>query len=450
MDFTLRKRKNILYTIQNPFQQFINTEATGGILLIFFTVFALIWANSGWAGTYHSLWQQKLTIGLGEFALSKTLGQWINDGLMAIFFFVVGLEIKREIVAGELSSIRQATLPFAAAIGGMLIPAGLFILLLGRNPGIEGWGIPMATDIAFSLGILSLLGKRVPLSLKIFLTAFAIVDDLGAVMVIALFYSSGIVWSSLLIALGLIVVLIIFNITGVRRIPLYMIVGFVIWYLFLTSGIHPTLAAVIVAMTIPVHRKVKAHVFVRKMQSNLDDFCKDDCRDGVVLTKKQLVALDNMEWLAYRVQSPVQELEHSLHGFVTFIVMPIFALANAGVDLTPGDFSIVNPLTSSIALSLVFGKVLGVVLGVFIVVRLGMGRMPGNTRWPHMIGVGLLGGVGFTMSLFISNLAYSDALMLNEAKIGILIGSLVAGIAGYLILRNTLSESDGIESLETG
>jgi len=440
MNFTLRKRKNVLDTIQNPFQQFINTEASGGILLIVFTVFALIWANSAWADVYQSLWQKKLTIGVGDFVLSKTLGHWINDGLMAIFFFVVGLEIKREIVAGELSSIQQATLPIAAALGGMLIPAGLFVLLMGRNPGIEGWGIPMATDIAFSLGILSLLGKRVPLSLKIFLTAFAIVDDLGAVMVIALFYSSGIVWSSLLIALGLIAVLVIFNITGVRRIPLYMIVGFVIWYLFLTSGIHPTLAAVIVAMTIPVNRKVKANVFVRMMRSNLDDFCKDNCQDGVVLTKKQLVALDNMEWLAYRVQSPVQELEHSLHGFVTFIVMPIFALANAGVDLSPGDFSIVNPLTSNIALSLVFGKVIGVVLGVWIVVKLGIGFIPTGTRWSHLIGLGFLGGVGFTMSLFISNLAYSEALMLNEAKIGILIGSLIAGIAGYIILHFTLGE----------
>lgn len=435
----LKRKKGVFEAIQDPFQQFFKTEASGGIILIVFTVIALIWANSPWADIYYSLWSKKLTIGFGTFQLSETLGHWINDGLMAIFFFVVGLEIKREIVSGELSSVKQASLPISAAIGGMIVPALLFVFLIGDGEGREGWGIPMATDIAFSLGILSLLGKRVPLSLKVFLTAFAIVDDLGAVMVVAIFYSSGIVWSALLVAGVLILILILINYFNVNFIPLYIVTGIVIWYFFLVSGVHPTLAAVILAFTIPVNRKVRGDVFVRFMKYNLDKF-GSECSGNINLTRNQLVAIDKMEWLTSKVQSPVQSLEHSLHGFVAFAVMPIFALANAGIDLTPGDSGFFSPLTNSISVSLVFGKLIGIILAVWIAVKLGFGSLQKGVRWIHFIGIALLGGVGFTMSLFISNLAYADAGILNQAKIGILIGSLVAGLAGYFILRFSLPE----------
>lgn len=442
----LKRKKGVFEAIQDPFQQFFKTEASGGILLIVFTLIALIWANSGWADIYTSFWSKKLSIGFGTFQISETLGHWINDGLMAIFFFVVGLEIKREIVSGELSSIKQASLPISAAIGGMIVPALLFVLLIGDGGGKEGWGIPMATDIAFSLGILTLLGKRVPLSLKIFLTAFAIVDDLGAVMVIAIFYSSGIAWNALFVAGVLIIILVLLNYFNVNSIPLYIVLGIVIWYFFLVSGVHPTLAAVILAFTIPQNRMVRGDVFVRYMKYNLDKF-GSECSGDLNLTKNQLVAIDKMEWLTSKVQSPVQSLEHSMHGFVAFVVMPIFALANAGIDLTPDESGFFNPLTNSISISLVFGKLLGIILAVWIAVKLGFGSLQKGVRWIHLVGVALLGGIGFTMSLFISNLAYSDVGILNQAKLGILIGSLVAGLTGYLILKFTLPEEVAEEEM---
>ncbi len=434
-----KREKSVFETIKDPFQRFFRTEASSGILLIVFTLIALVWANSPWGNIYTSLWAKKLTIGFGEFNISETLGHWINDGLMAIFFFVVGLEIKREIVAGELSSLKQASLPIAAAIGGMLVPALIFVFLVGDGNGSEGWGVPMATDIAFSLGILSLLGKRVPLSLKIFLTAFAIVDDLGAVLIIAIFYNSGIVLNALFIAGALVFVLLLLNYFRLNAISLYILIGFILWYFFLVSGVHPTLAGVILAFLIPQHRKVMGDEFVLYMRENLDEF-KKDCNGAIYLSNKQMVAIDKMEMLTKKVQSPVQELEHSLHGFVSYFVMPVFALANAGIILTSGDTGILNSLSYSILLALVLGNLIGISLASWIVIKTGLASLPKNVKWINLIGIAMLGGMGFTMSLFISNLAFSDPELLNQAKIGILIGSLIAGVSGYLILRFTLSK----------
>lgn len=432
---------NIFENILNPFRNFLRVEASGGILLLFFTVVALVWANSIWGNYYNEFLNYHLTIGIGDFELSKSLLHWINDGLMAIFFFVVGLEIKRELVAGELSSFKQASLPIAAAIGGMLVPALLFILVNTNNASEIGWGIPMATDIAFSLGVLSLLGKRVPISLKVFLVAFAIVDDIGAVMVIAIFYSGDIQWTYLLVGLGLFLLLVFFNRIDLRYIPVYMIIGWLIWFLFLKSGIHPTIAGVLIAFTIPMNRKIDVGTFRKSMDENLNVFCPGDCSDKITLTREQLFSIDNMKDELIKVQSPVQSLEHTLHRFVTFVVMPLFALTNAGVVFHASGISdVFGELSGTIELSLIIGKVIGISLFTWISVKIGIGVLPPNIRWIHIIGLGFLGGMGFTMSLFISNLAFSGPMLLDPAKIGILMGSLIAGILGYIVLNATLKK----------
>jgi Na+:H+ antiporter, NhaA family len=436
---------NILDNILEPFQRFFRIEASGGIVLLIFTIIALIWANSEWGDVYKKLWHYEFTIGIiGKFSISKDILHWINDGLMVIFFFVVGLEIKRELVAGELSSIKKASFPIAAAIGGMVVPAIVYIVV-NTNPNTEvGWGIPMATDIAFSLGILSLLGKRVPIALKVFLVAFAIVDDLGAILIIALFYSEQILWSYLFIGLGLIIVLVVFNRMQIKTIHPYMLIGWVIWYLFLKSGIHPTIAGVLIAFTIPVQRNIRLGEFSERMQYNLDTFCTfPNQKNKITLTYKQLAAIDNMEAEIFNVQSPVQRLEHNLHKFVTYIVMPLFALTNAGVVLRSASLSnVFTDLSGVIELSLVFGKMIGIFLFSWIAVKIGLAALPDKVKWTHIISLGFLGGMGFTMSLFISNLAFSSEALLNPAKIGILTGSLIAGVIGYLSLYFTLRKTD--------
>ncbi|MBN1950646.1 MAG: Na+/H+ antiporter NhaA [Bacteroidales bacterium] len=436
-----RVNAGVLDTIFSPFDRFLKIEASGGILLLVSTGLAIFWANSHWADSYHHFWENMLSIEVGSFLLTMNFHHWINDGLMAIFFFFVGLEIKRELVAGELSSLKQASLPIAAAIGGMLIPALIYISV-NENPAADsGWGIPMATDIAFSLGVLSLLGKKVPTSLKVFLVALAIVDDLGAVLVIALFYTGDIQGTFLLTGLALFLFLLAFNFGGIRYIPAYMIVGWVIWYLFYRSGIHPTIAGVLIAFAIPVKRKIAMHTFKKRMDKNLEVFCIDGSNEKITLSGNQLIALDNMEEEIYHVQSPVQNLEHTLHHFVTFFIMPIFALANAGVELgnvSPGG--LLTGLSGNIELSLILGKVLGILLFTWLAVRLGIGSLPGIITWKHILGLGFLGGMGFTMSLFISNLAFVNEGMLVQAKIGILMGSLLAGILGYVLLWFSLRE----------
>ena len=410
---------------------------------MFFTVVALVWANSAYGHYYHELWENYLTIGIGKFKLTDTILHWVNDGLMAIFFFVVGLEIKRELVAGELSSVKQASLPIAAAIGGMIFPAFIYIIVNTNNASEGGWGIPMATDIAFSLGVLSLLGKRVPISLKVFLVAFAIVDDIGAVMVIALFYSGDIQWTYLLVGLGFFVLLVVFNRFNVRYIPAYMIVGWIIWFMFKNSGIHPTIAGVMIAFTIPMNPRTRFATFKQRMLTNLNVFESAEDGEWKTLTKQQLQAIDNIEEDIKHVQSPVQSLEHTLHHFVTFVVMPLFALTNAGVVFkASGIDDFFSDLSGTIELSLILGKVVGVFLFTWLSVKIGFGVLPAKVKWVHILGLGFLGGMGFTMSLFISNLAFSGPLLLNPAKIGILTGSLIAGILGYIVLNITLKKDD--------
>lgn len=435
------RKKNVIGVLLDPFQRFLRVESAGGIVLMFFTLLALVWANSPYGHLYHKLWESQLSLSLGHFTLSKPIHHWINDGLMAIFFFVVGLEIKREMIAGELSSLKQASLPIAAAIGGMIMPALIYLLLNTDHLTEGGWGIPMATDIAFSLGVLSLLGKRVPLNLKVFLVAFAIVDDLGAVIVIALFYSGTIYWSYLLIALGLFILLVIMNLLQIRAISAYMIVGWVIWFLFMKSGIHPTIAGVLIAFCIPLNRKIDAGTFKKRMERNMQVFATTDKGGKLMLTKPQLMAIDNMEDELFRVQSPVQSLEHTLHYFVTFFVMPLFALANAGVELDAVNLGdIFHGTGRTIIVSMIVGKAAGIFLFTWLSVKTGIGELPKNSGWFNILGISLLGGMGFTMSLFISALAFEDSGLLNPAKIGILAGSMIAGIIGYFVLSLTLKQ----------
>lgn len=436
---SIKTTKRPIDYILSPFQEFFEQEAASGILLILATIVALIWANSPWSAAYNSLWHTNLTFSFGDFAISKDILHWINDGLMAVFFFVVGLEIKREVLVGELSSPRQAILPIVAAIGGMALPAGLYMLFNLGKPAQAGWGIPMATDIAFALGVLSLLGKRVPLSLKIFLTAVAIVDDLGAVLVIAVFYTSEIAWISFLIGLLFLVVLIVINRLGVRSPLVYALLGIGMWIAFLKSGVHATIAGVLLAMTIPVRTRINTEEFITHVSYFLDDFRKHGKPGESVLTNKhQRAAIMSIEVAAEHAQTPLQRLEHLLHPWVSYFIMPVFAFANAGVTITGNIFSILlQPVSLGIMVGLVFGKQIGVFLAGFLAVKLKWADLPSGMNWIRLYGLSWLAGIGFTMSLFIAGLAFGNSELLSSAKTGILFASLVAGIIGAVILSRS-------------
>lgn len=423
--------------ILSPFQEFFQQEASSGILLIIATIIALVWANSPWAESYATLWHTNVTVSFGNFGISKDLLHWINDGLMAVFFFVVGLEIKREVLVGELASPRKAVLPIVAAIGGMVIPAGFFLLLNPHEPGQIGWGIPMATDIAFALGILSLLGNRVPLSLKVFLTAVAIVDDLGAVFVIALFYTSKIVWVSLLIGGIILILLIIMNKLGVRNLIVYAILGIGLWAAFLKSGVHATIAGVLLAMTIPVRTRINTEEFLSHAGFFLDEFrAHGKASESVLTNRDQRAAIQAIEVAAEHAQTPLQRLEHILHPWVGYFIMPIFALTNAGIVIK-GDFllAFAQPVTLGIMAGLIFGKQIGIFIASYIAVKLGWSDLPTGMTWTRLYGLAWLAGIGFTMSLFIASLAFRESDFLGMAKAGILVASLIAGTVGAIILN---------------
>ena len=434
-------RKEPIERILSPFQEFLQRSTTGGVLLLVCTAVALIWANSPWADAYGRLWETRLSLGLGGYELlSKSLLHWINDGLMAVFFFVVGLEIKREILVGELSRPRQATLPIAAAIGGMVVPAVVYVginLLDPNQTAMRGWGVPMATDIAFSLGVLALLGDRVPASSKIFLASFAIVDDIGATLVIAIFYTENI--SVIALALGMVVfaLMLVANRLGIRRPLAYAILGFLLWLAFLKSGVHPTIAGVMGAMAIPARTRVDAASFLVNGRRFLHEFESKGLTGSHVLTNiEQRGALQAMEKTCELAQSPLQRLEHSYHSWVAFLIMPIFALANAGVTLSAeAGAAMLSPVAIGIFAGLVLGKQVGITFFAWLGVRLGLASLPTGLNWRHVYAIAWLGGIGFTMSLFITGLAFRDPGTLISAKIGILTASMVAGFGGWLILR---------------
>ncbi len=320
--------------IVRPFQDFAHKQSSSGIILVFVTVVALVWANSPWSDSYAALWDSRLTVGVGDFTLSKDLTHWINDGLMAVFFLVVGLEIKREVLVGELSSIRSAALPVAAALGGAVVPALIYIAINAGTEGAAGWGIPMATDIAFALGVLALLGERAPVGLKVFLTALAIVDDIVAVLVIAVFYTSDISWGALAIGGLFLGALVVANLIGVGKTLVYALLGVGLWLAFLLSGVHATIAGVVLAMTVPASSFINPGAFLERSRYILDRFEKAGEKGEHVLTNEERqAALHALNHATYELEPPLHELEHALHPWVVFAIMPLFALANAGVPL---------------------------------------------------------------------------------------------------------------------
>ena len=423
----------MIQKIITPFQKFVKIESFSGILLLFATILALVWANSPFAQLYQSLWEYKLGFTSEGFTLSKPLILWVNDGLMAIFFFLIGLEIKRELLIGELNSVKKAAFPFFGALGGMIVPVALFLFLNTNPETAQGWGIPMATDIAFSLAILNVLGKRVPIALKVFLTAFAIIDDLGAVIAIAVFYSSGIYWSLLLYALGLLTLLFLMSYLKLYSKYIFFIVGVVVWVLFLKSGIHPTIAGVLMAFTIPISQRVDVKDYTKNISGILEGLKLSKTKTVPILSHKQIEHLDDLEDWTERVQSPLQHLEHRLHNWVAYLVIPVFALANAGITIST-DVQLDTSLILHIVIGLFVGKGVGVSLFAILGKKLKLVDFPEGVNYRNIVGVALLAGVGFTMSIFISNLAFTDPAFGDSAKVGILVGSLISGVTGYSFL----------------
>lgn len=410
--------------ISRPFLRFLNIEASSGIVLLFCTAIALIFANSPWSKIYHSIWEIPITVGMGEFLYKESLKHLINDGLMSVFFFVVGLEIKREMVSGELRKLRAALLPIMAALGGMIVPALLYALILNNQPGIKGWGIPMATDIAFVVGFLALLGKRIPKALKIFLLSLAIADDIGAVTIIALFYSTDISFLALGIgALGFIAIALL-NRLGVRQILLYCALSFFIWVAFLFSGVHPTVAFVLLSLITPANPWVGDATFLAALKSWFEQKHDKGQKNG-------FNEMNGLIGLAKERVSPLERLEAVLHPWVAFFIMPVFALANAGVTLSADAFN--SRVFLGVVTGLFVGKVTGILLACWFAVRFLKCHLPVGTNWIVMIGSGFLAGIGFTMSIFIASLAL-EGNQLNEGIAGTLIGSSLSALVGTSIL----------------
>lgn len=425
--------------VLSPFRGFLQHRLAGAALLMIATAAAVTLANSPLQETYHHLLESRVELDAGLLDLNYTIHHWINDGLMSIFFFLVGLEIKRELLIGELSTLRKATLPAIAALGGMVVPAGVYAVFNYSLETSGGWGIPMATDIAFALGVLALLGDRVPLGVKVFLTALAIVDDIGAVLVIAVFYTNDINFAALLIGFSFLGGAVLFNYLDVRHPLAYLIMGFCVWVCFLKSGIHATIAAILMAFIIPATTRINGADLMRRVElitARLHAIGLP--ADTHLNTDDQQHALFALHETIEHAQAPLQRIEHDLHGPVTFLVLPVFALANAGVTLQ-GDVlaQITSPLALGVIFGLVIGKQLGITLATWLAVQMRVADLPQGVLWRQIHGANILAGIGFTMSLFVATLAFDNPVHIAEAKIGILAGSLLSGIAGYFFLTST-------------
>jgi NhaA family Na+:H+ antiporter len=424
------QRKKRSAGISESFKDFFHSSASGGIVLLVFTAAALLWANSPWSEQYFALWEEHFSIGIGSAVLSKTLLHWINDGLMVIFFFFVGLEIKREILVGELSSLKKAMLPILAAIGGMIGPALIYLFF---NPAgsdtARGWGIPMATDIAFALGILALLGDKVPPGLKIFLAALAIADDMGAVLVIAFFYTSELSLTMLVFGGGFFLLLLTANRFNLRSTAVYTILGIGLWFCFLKSGIHATIAGVLLAMTIPVSKKIHTDQFIDETSAAMHELKRSTD------PKSSSELIHTIASLSEEVQSPLHRFEHALHPFVSFLIMPVFAMANAGVKI---EGNIIDALLSPVGLGVAFGLIVGKQIGIFsfvwIAVKTKIAALPENVSWGMIYGTTWLCAIGFTMALFIASLAFKTEEPLIISKIAILFASALSAATGLFIL----------------
>jgi NhaA family Na+:H+ antiporter len=407
-----------------PIEAFLQSEAKGGFILFGFAVLAFALANSPWSGGYFALKDSLLTLSLGQWKLAKPLVLWINDLLMVFFFLLVGLEIKRELVQGELKNPRAAALTIAAALGGIIAPALIYLLFNAGSPGARGWGVPMATDIAFAVGVLSLLGKRVPLSLKVFLSAFAIVDDLGAVLVIALFYTAKLNlamlgWAGLFLLLMAVAGFLV----RVRFLPLYFGLGLFLWYFILKSGVHATVAGVLLALCIPITHPVEP----RSLQQKLRLAAIQDPEDFEA-------ELHHLEAEVAQSQSPLHRLEHLLAPWVAYLVLPTFAFFNAGVSLEGSGFS---NISIGVMAGLLVGKPLGVLLACWLAVRSGLAQLPSDMNWGQIGSAGILGGIGFTMALFVADLAFGQPQWLDQAKLGVIAASLIAAVVGYAAIAQS-------------
>jgi NhaA family Na+:H+ antiporter len=418
-------------------ERFVHSQTSGSVLLFGATVLALVWANSPWSGSYFAIWKLPLNVGRRPL-FSMDLHHWIDDGLMVLFFLVVGLEIKREIVKGELSSFRQAALPIMAALGGMILPAFIYFALNRSGVGARGWGIPMATDIGFALGVLALLGKRIPSSLRVFMLALAIVDDVGAILVIAFFYTPQISISALALAGGLLAILVVI---AIRRGPIsvYVVVGFFFWAAVLSSGVHATIAGVILGLVAPIKPKWRPQELADNAEPLLSTF-----RTQILSNDKSAAeaTLTQMDQLLRGTDSIAERLERSIHPWVSFLILPLFALASAGVALSTEQLklAILSPLALGVFLGLVVGKAVGIALFSFVAVRSKIAAMTDGLTWSGIVGVGILAGVGFTVALFISGLSFQDETLVATSKIAVLAASLAAGFIGYTYLRFTLKD----------
>ena len=427
----------------STFQEFLRIEAAGGFLLLATTAIALVWANSPWAQSYHDFWHIPVTFEIGSFQLSHSLAHWVNDGLMVIFFFVVGLEIKRELLVGELASPRKAAIPIAAAVGGMAVPAIIYAVINAPGPGLKGWAIPCATDIAFALGVLAMLGKRVPVQLKIFLMALAIVDDIGAVLIIAFFYTSNLSWTALGAAGIILVLLVLANLLHVRRITVYGVLGVLLWVAVLESGVHATLAGVLLAFTIPSKFRIQGSEFVSFTRMAIDEFERSGGNENDCMINRQRQRwVRGLESACEHVQTPLVRLEDILHPWSSFFIVPIFALANAGVTLGAGvGDALATRISLGIMLGLVVGKQAGIMLFTWLAVQLRLGSLADEINWKQVYAASWLAGIGFTMSIFIAYLGFGEGADLDTAKIGVLAGSLIAGVTGFVLLRAFTSPS---------
>lgn len=420
------------------FQNFFNTIANGGFLLLFASIAALLWSNISPEGYAH-FWHKEFTLTIGSASLSHSLAHWVNDGLMTLFFFTVGLEIKREMLVGALSDPRRAALPVAAAIGGMIFPALIYWWFNGGTNSMSGWGIPIATDIAFSLAILSTLGRRIPFGIRIFLTAFAIADDLGAILVIALFYTPEIHLGYLFGGIGACAVLFVMNRFWVRNPLGYLIIGLILWYMVAHSGLHATITGVIVSMFIPARSRYNTDVFMKLVRERLEQIkCDgDECGYTIMVNRTHLDAVHSINVACSLVETPLQRMEHAMEPWVAYLILPLFALANAGVVLGALDLgaAALHPVTLGVMFGLALGKPVGITLFTWLTTKILRVNLITGATWSMILGVGFLGGIGFTMSLFIGALSFTEPVYQEYAKIGIIGGSFLSGVFGYAVLR---------------
>ena len=418
-----------------PAQSIIHNEVVSGLTLLLAAVMALVWANSSWNESYRLFQNFPITLKVGEFGLEGTFHHLVNDGLMAVFFFVVGLEIKRELVRGELAHWRHAAFPVAGALGGMVVPATMYMALNFRGTGASGWGIPMATDIAFALSVLALVGDRIPASLRIFLLAFAIVDDIGAIIVIAVFYTAQVSIPALFVAAAVLALILLMLKVGLRNPFLYLATGTLLWVAVFESGVHATIAGVVLGVVAPSRQWFSERMFAKSVSALLERFHEALGRGDV---EEKDAMLGKVEEVARGTEAPLDRLERLVHPWVSFVVLPVFALVNAGVTLSAAmlNEAVGSPVTLGIFIGLVIGKTVGIVASAWVAVGLGFAKMPQDIAWRHIAGVGMLGGIGFTVALFMTELAFHDEQLVGHAKVGILSASLLAGIIGYATLRS--------------